>query len=508
VPRRPKSTDRRLVTVLFTDIARSTERAAELGDTQWRRLLDAHNRTMRRLIKRHQGREIDTAGDGFFVTFQQPAHAIDCALEMIDALAALGLTIRAGVHMGEVDVLGPKISGMTVHLGARLMSLADGGQVIVSSTVRDLMSGSELPFVDRGVRQLKGVDAEWHVYSIDEPPKEVPQLHLPEPEEPVGWWRRPVVLAAAALALVLAVIGGILLTRGDDPLTPEANSVMRIDLNGEVDRVVAVGTGPQTMALLDRSLWVANTLDRTIQRVDLDGGTAHPAEGGLLDAPNSMTAGEGLVWAGTSLASERSLSRIDPTQPNSARSVDIGAPVSGLAFGSDAVWATDYDDPALVRLEPATEQARRFPLPDGSGPTGIAVSEDAIWVALHDARQIARVDPDTGEVIARIPAAAGSPDQVAIGAGYVWVTVGDGDAVIRIDARSNTAFTIDDVGDGPAGIAASELGVWVANSLGSTVVRIDPEGGPNLAEVRLGRDLSPQAVIVTPDGVWVSLTAR
>ena len=508
MPRRAKSTDRRLVTVLFTDIAGSTERAAELGDTQWRRLLDAHNRTMRRLLKRHQGREIDTAGDGFFVTFQQPAHAIDCALEMIDAVAALGLAIRAGVHMGEVDVLGPKISGMTVHLGARLMSLADGGQVIVSSTVRDLMSGSELPFVDRGVRQLKGVDAEWHVYSIDEPPKEVPQLHLPEPEEPVGWWRRPVVLAAAALALVVGVIGGILLTRGGEQLTPAANSLMRIDKQGEVDQVVAVGTGPQTMAILGQSLWVANTLDRTIQRVDLDRGTAHPAEGGLLNAPTSVTTGDGLVWTGTSLAAEGSLSRIDPTQPNSARSVDIGAPVSGMAFGSDAVWATDHDHPALLRLDPGTEQAQRFPLPDGSGPTGIAVSEDAIWVALHEARQIARVDPDTGEVIATIPSAAGSPDQVAIGAGYVWVTIGDGDAVIRIDARSNTAFTIDHVGDGPAGIAASALGVWVANSLGSTVVRIDPQGGPNLAEVRMGRNLSPQAVIVTPDGVWVSLIER
>ncbi len=229
MPRRAKSTERRLVTVLFTDIAGSTERAAELGDTQWRRLLDAHNRAMRRQLKLHQGREIDTAGDGFFSTFQQPAHAIDCALDMIEAVAALGLSIRAGVHMGEVDVLGPKISGMTVHLGARLMSLADGGQVIVSSTVRDLMSGSELPFVDRGVRQLKGVDAEWHVYSIDGPPEETPQLHLPEPHEPVGWWRRPVVLTAAALALVVGVIGGILLTRGGEQLTPAANSVMRID---------------------------------------------------------------------------------------------------------------------------------------------------------------------------------------------------------------------------------------------------------------------------------------
>jgi class 3 adenylate cyclase/outer membrane protein assembly factor BamB len=507
VPRRGRSSDRRLVTVLFTDIAGSTERAAELGDTQWRRLLDAHNRTIRRLLKRHRGREIDTAGDGFFATFEQPAHAIDCALDLIETLRPIGVHIRAGVHMGEVEVLGPKVTGMSVHIGARLMSVAAADQVVVSSTVRDLMSGSELPFVDRGVQRLKGVDAEWHLYSVDGPAETRPELALP-PQEPPSLWRRPIVLIVGAAVLALGVVAGVLLTRGGAEPTPTVNSVVLIDDTGDLIDVVPVGTGPSTIDADEDSLWVANGLDRTIQRVDLGTGTAEPAEGGLPRGPTSITTGDGLVWVGTSLQSEGSLTRIDPTQPNSAQTVDVGAPVNGLAFGLGALWATDRDGSQLIRLDPTTgEEIATNALPEGSEPTGIAISADAVWVALHGSSQVASVDPATGEVTT-IPSAAGAPDQVAVGAGYVWVTVGDGDSVLRIDPATDSAFTIEAVGDGPTGIAASDRGVWVANQLDGSVARIDPASGDVVDRIDLGRDVSPRAVEITPEGVWVSLSSR
>jgi class 3 adenylate cyclase/streptogramin lyase len=505
VPTRGKSSDRRLVTVLFTDIAGSTERAAELGDTQWRRLLDAHNRAVRRLLKRHRGREIDTAGDGFFATFEQPAHAIDCAIDSIEALRPIGVHIRAGVHMGEVDVLGRKVTGMSVHIGARLLSLAAADQVVVSSTVRDLMSGSELPFVDRGVQRLKGLDAEWHVYSIDGPAEAKPELALP-PHEGPSFWRRPIALIAGAAILVIGVLAGVLLTRGDAEPKPTVNSIVLIDGAGEVADVVPVGTSPQTMDVDGDTLWVANTLDLTIQRVDLQARAAEPAEGGLRFGPTSVVAGGGLVWVGSSLSSEGSLSHVDPTQPNSAQTVELGSPVSGLAFGSGVLWATDRDGSQLVRLDPSTGDVDRFPLPDGSEPTGIATSADAVWVALNGANEIARVDPDSGELMRTIPSAAGAPDQIALGAGFVWVTIGEGDAVLRIDPANGSAFTIDAVGDGPAGIAASDEGVWVANSLDGTVVWLDATGA-EVSRVDLGADLGPQAVEITSEGVWVSLTS-
>ena len=135
---------RLLTTVLFTDIVDSTKRATELGDGRWRKLLSTHHAIVRKTLKRHRGREIDTAGDGFFATFAQPSDAIACAEELIARLRDAGIEIRAGVHMGEVEAFGDKVSGIAVHIGARVMSKASAGEVVVSSTVRDLMTGSDL----------------------------------------------------------------------------------------------------------------------------------------------------------------------------------------------------------------------------------------------------------------------------------------------------------------------------------------------------------------------------
>jgi pimeloyl-ACP methyl ester carboxylesterase len=157
--------DRVLATVLFTDIVGSTARAAELGDRGWRDLLRAHDAAVRRELERFRGREVDTAGDGFLATFDGPARAVRCALSVGDAVRELGVEIRAGVHTGECELDGPKIRGIAVHTGARIASLAGRGEVLVSQTVKDLVSGSGLEFEDRGVQELKGVPGEWRLYA-------------------------------------------------------------------------------------------------------------------------------------------------------------------------------------------------------------------------------------------------------------------------------------------------------------------------------------------------------
>ena len=159
--------DRVLATVLFTDIVGSTEKAAELGDRHWRELLSAHDAAVRRELGRFQGREIDSAGDGFFATFDGPARAVRCATAVRDAARGLGLEIRAGVHTGECELDGEKVRGIAVHTGARVAALARPGEVLVSSTVKDLTAGSGLEFGDRGEHQLKGVPGEWRVYAVD-----------------------------------------------------------------------------------------------------------------------------------------------------------------------------------------------------------------------------------------------------------------------------------------------------------------------------------------------------
>jgi class 3 adenylate cyclase len=155
--------DRVLATVLFTDIVGSTERAAELGDRKWRDLLAEHHELVRRALERFRGREVDTAGDGFLATFDGPARAIRCAHAVADAVRPLGLRIRAGLHTGECELLGEKVTGIAVHIAARIAALASADEVLVSSTVRDLVAGSGLRFDDRGEHVLRGVPGAWRV---------------------------------------------------------------------------------------------------------------------------------------------------------------------------------------------------------------------------------------------------------------------------------------------------------------------------------------------------------
>jgi class 3 adenylate cyclase/pimeloyl-ACP methyl ester carboxylesterase len=158
--------DRILATVLFTDVVGSTERAAALGDKRWRDLLESYNQVIREELERFRGREVDTAGDGFFATFDGPARAIRCACAMRSKLARLGIEIRAGLHTGECELVGDKVRGISVHIGSRVASLATPGEVLVSSTVKDLVAGSGLEFKDRGVHTLRGVPGEWRLFSV------------------------------------------------------------------------------------------------------------------------------------------------------------------------------------------------------------------------------------------------------------------------------------------------------------------------------------------------------
>jgi class 3 adenylate cyclase len=155
-----------LATVLFTDLVASTERAAELGDRSWRDLLERHHALVRRELERFRGLEIDTAGDGFFASFDGPARAILCARELVDQVRSLGLEVRAGIHTGECERVGDSLAGIAVNVGARVSAAAGPGEVLVSGTVKDLVAGSGIEFEDRGERELKGVPGSWRVYSV------------------------------------------------------------------------------------------------------------------------------------------------------------------------------------------------------------------------------------------------------------------------------------------------------------------------------------------------------
>jgi class 3 adenylate cyclase len=158
--------DRVLATLVFTDIVGSTRLAADLGDPRWRDLLDQHHDLVRREIVRFGGREIDTAADGFLATFDGPGRALRCAVAITRAVAPLGLEIRAGVHTGEVELVrGSDVAGLAVHIAARVAAMAGSSEVLVSTTVKDLLVGSGIEFDDRGTHELRGVPDQWHLYA-------------------------------------------------------------------------------------------------------------------------------------------------------------------------------------------------------------------------------------------------------------------------------------------------------------------------------------------------------
>jgi len=156
--------------VLFTDIVGSTETAARLGDRAWRELLERHHATVRGLLARYRGTEIDTAGDGFMATFDGPARGIRCATAIVAAVRTLGLEVRAGLHTGEVETIDGKVGGLAVNIGARVGGTANPSEVLVSQTVKDLVAGSGLAFVDRGEHDLRGIPDRWRLYAVGDTP--------------------------------------------------------------------------------------------------------------------------------------------------------------------------------------------------------------------------------------------------------------------------------------------------------------------------------------------------
>ena len=160
------STERKLTAIVFTDIVGSTGRAVELGDSRWSDLLREHHTLVRRELARFRGREIDTAGDGFFASFDGPARAIRCACAIRDAVRTLGIELRSGLHTGECELVGDKPTGVAINTGARVAAKAAPGEVLVSRTVKDLVAGSGIEFEERGTHQLKGLAGEWQLYGV------------------------------------------------------------------------------------------------------------------------------------------------------------------------------------------------------------------------------------------------------------------------------------------------------------------------------------------------------
>jgi class 3 adenylate cyclase/DNA-binding beta-propeller fold protein YncE len=489
---------RALATVLFTDIVRSTERASELGDRRWRELLREHHRIIRRLLKRHHGREVDTAGDGFFATFQQPADAIECALDALRAVAAIGIEIRAGVHTGEVEPMGRKVGGIAVHIAARILATAEPGEVLTSGTVRDLVSGAGFRFADLGSRPLKGVDGEWRLYRVERPQLEEPAAAV-GPGGRTSERRRWLIGAGlGGLGLMVAALTFVVirLTVGSDPGTTAANRVGSISTDGRLGTMFAVGQGPGAIAVDEAAVWVANTDGGTVSRIDRQGGENASFGAGV---PTDLVVAGGLVWVLDPFAS--TLAVVSPGEARIVETIEVHG--RAMAATDEAIWLADDLTDAVHRIDPRTRAVEAtIDLPPGSGPSAIAADADSVWVVNGLSGTLSHIDARSDELVGEALTVVDRPTAVAIGARAVWIAAEGSDLVVRVDPATNRVARQDTVCDRPADLAAAADVVWVA-CLGDGVVwRLSEAGGDPVTTVLGG---VPGGIAADGDAAWVTI---
>jgi class 3 adenylate cyclase len=346
-----------LVTVLFTDIVSSTRIAEEVGDRRWRELVDAHHGLVRQALRRHNGRELDTAGDGFFAAFSKPADAIRCAVEVSDGVHEFGLEIRAGLHLGEAEIMGEKVGGVAVNTGARIMSLGTSGEVLVSATIRDAVAGKDIVFVDHGVHTLKGLEGEFRVYDVSTVDGVARALPL-EPEEarrrrerpPASvvtkrpWWLA--VAGAGLLVVAVVAIVGVLRRIGDEPATGattpiEGRALSDADeqLIGLVPTAFAASCGA-TDPLPSEAVGSVTCTDG-----DYDVQYDTYLDAGALDgAFGTLTAGLE-ISPGSCRDQRTATGTYDIDSETRGKVVCFVESVSNLAYGSTILWT---DDAALI----------------------------------------------------------------------------------------------------------------------------------------------------------------
>ena len=513
VTRAHRRPDRYLTTVLFTDIVDSTRLASELGDRRWRELLEQHHELVRRELRRFGGREIDTAGDGFFAVFDAPARGVACALTIVAAMPELGIQVRAGMHTGEVEEAGGKLRGIAVHIGARIGAGAGPGEVLSSSTVRDLVAGAGIDFEDRGTRELKGVPGEWHVHVAS------PGARFPE-EFPVGAdtagrdaaaarrtverraHRRQTLIGVGAL-VSLTLVGAVLFV-----VTRPPSSLARVDPNtaavidaasGRILAQVTVGARPDGITFGEGAIWTANTTDGTVSRID-------PRTRSVIQtvdvgaAPSGLAAGFGSVWVANS--GERTVSRINASNNRVVQTITVGNGPTAVATGAGAVWVTNAIDGTISRIDPGLGKVSGT-YRVGASPGAVAANDAGVWVANADAGTVSRVDPASGTTLASVGVGNG-PRALAFGGTALWVANGLDGTVSRIDPVANRVTATIEVGQGPNAMAGTASQIWVACALDGGVYRID--SSTELAS-RIDVGGEPQALTIANEELWFSARA-
>jgi class 3 adenylate cyclase/streptogramin lyase len=485
--------ERRIATVLMLDVVGSTHIAAELGDARYHALSARFDRIVRGSLRRFGGKEEDHAGDGFFATFPQPDRAIRSAAEIADAVRALGIEIRAGIHTGQTADQAGKAQGIAVVIGARVMSLADAGEILATSTTKELVTGSGFGFEDFSAHELRGVPGTWQVFAVTAVDGEERARPLPAAEaaerrvaiEPTADRRsRPggaLAWAAGGATLLVAIVVAALSAFGDDAPTgpvPPADAAPAQESIVELD--------PETGEIL---VEIPAPVDQR-GRPGIRRGTPDHA----------MALGQGGVWI---LRSYRWLYHVDPRSDElrSEITLDIGGGPSfslNLAVGLDEVWIAH--DRGLTRVDPATEDQRIVVPIHATGAlhaADVTLGGGYVWLITPEGRLV-RFDPRTG----RSPSVrlSGPGDAIAFGHGSVWI----GDPVAAtVTGYDPETLRPDPPIEVPQGVDKIVIGdrVWVLSHSADVLTPVDPDSGQPGASVPVGED--PTGLTTGGGAVWV-----
>jgi class 3 adenylate cyclase/streptogramin lyase len=496
---------RGLTTLLFTDIVGSTDIAVELGDRRWRRIQARHHAEVRRELKRFGGHEVDTAGDGFFATFDTPAAGVRCACAIVEAVRVIGVEIRAGLHFGEVEREGEKVGGIGVATGARVLAAAGAGDVLVTSTIVELVSGSGLEFADRGTHDLKGIPAGWHLFAVTSvdgkplppppDPAEAAEIRESTAVQPERSTRKGLAWAGLVVVAVAAVVIGVRVAGHKSPAPTAAPqpAILRIEpkTNAIVQEVDAFPAANNYVVGAEHgSLWEQVGDDELIQRRLKDGEKLRDITD--VDLSLEPAFGFGSAWImAQKTPIEMSVTRYDdyPSEHHTTFNVP-GIPMKvqwSNAFqafmnGPTGLWYVNGADTRLRFIDPNSNKVQGS-WPTGSwetfGPAEVLPTADgrAVWLCDPKDNEIKRFDVKTHQVSKPFKTNGDITCPVAADDQSVWLLDRGQATVTHIDAKTG------EVTGGPCGIGASNgqitaLGAYAFKSLwfpaGPDVVRVDP----------------------------------
>jgi YVTN family beta-propeller protein len=506
------------VTFLFTDIEGSTRLERELRE-RYGGVLAEHQRLLRQVFVANGGREVDTQGDSFFYVFPRAKAAVQAAVEAQRALASHPwpeggeVRVRIGLNTGEAALEEGRYVGFAVHRAARISAAGHGGQMLLSSSTRELVE-HDLPqdqvVRDLGERRLKDLPRPERIYQlvVDGLPSDFPPLRTLDEQELAEaaqaalarrrYRRRIAVAIPAALLLGGAIVAAVLLTQGSGAITVEPNSVAIIDPeSNEVVGQVPVGILPGAVAVGQGWVWVASLEDRTLAQIE--SATRRVSRNLALDgSPTDVAVGAGGVWVAYGFSG--AVARVDPGVDAVGDPIEIaGRSDSGsVAIGEGGVWVA-YGIGVVARV---SADGRRDALGIAGTASGIAVGEGWVWVTNLIENSVSRINPRTAQP-AREIAVGERPRGVAVGAGAVWVASAGTDSLYRLDAAEDAVDQVIRVGDRPTGVAVGEGAVWVANSGDGTVSKVDPGRGEVVETIEIGN--APEGIATGAGAVWVTV---